>query len=390
MRRAWHLDSAVASLAIGTIAPGSFLFLPLVIAAYIGKVGLSGEQAGYVVAADLAGMALSIILAQGWLHRLSWRRVTCAASVLLCAANLLTCLAQPFTFLLVERFAGGLAAGAVSAICTASLATHAKAGRWFALLVTAQFMLSAAGMLILPAYIGDGGIAAIFAPLAAMALMMYPLAYCLRQAEITTKLEVAESSSRRSVTWAEYALIGIAPLVYFLGANAFWTYVEQLGSGAGLGIIPVGEVLALSAVFSALGAVVATATSEMIDPAVNCLVGLTMTAFALVLAEHVSDYSSYRTAVCLFALGWTYTWPYLLAVAADLDPTGRLSVSANAAAWAGLAIGPIAAAQLQASRSPVELNNVLALTCTIVAFGFIGGTRCVRLFRNMRARRAQA
>jgi hypothetical protein len=58
-------------------------------------------------------------------------------------------------------------------------------------------------------------------------------------------------------------------------------------------------------------------------------------------------------------------------VPAKIDPGGRLALKANAAIWAGLAAGPVAAARLYTIHPGVHGTIVVAIACVSCALGLI-------------------
>ena len=128
----------------------ALLLAPIVVGGLVEERGMTAQTAGYVIAAELTGMALGIIPAAGWLDRLDWRVTARLSLAMLCVGNLATGVTQNFPSIIVERLLTGLAAGTVSAICAASLAHRPNPGRWYGILVTTQVLFGGLGMWALP------------------------------------------------------------------------------------------------------------------------------------------------------------------------------------------------------------------------------------------------
>jgi MFS family permease len=158
---------------LGTIAPALFLLAPIVVGGLVEERGMAAQTAGYVIAAELTGMALGIIPAAGWLDRLDWRVTARLSLAMLCVGNLATGVTQTFPLIIVERLLTGLAAGTVSAICAASLAHRPNPGRWYGILVTTQVLFGGLGMWALPHLISRYGLRAAFFFLAASAFLLF-------------------------------------------------------------------------------------------------------------------------------------------------------------------------------------------------------------------------
>ena len=53
---------------------------------------------------------------------------------------------------------------------------------------------------------------------------------------------------------------------------------------------------------------------------------------------------AFATTACLIHMVWFFSLPYLLSMAAELDPSGRLAGLGNAAIFVGQGLGPFGAA----------------------------------------------
>ena len=371
-------SSVLVVVVLGTIAPALFLLAPIVVGGLVEERGMAAQTAGYVIAAELTGMALGIIPAAGWLDRLDWRVTARLSLAMLCVGNLATGVTQTFPLIIVERLLTGLAAGTVSAICAASLAHRPNPGRWYGILVTTQVLFGGVGMWALPHLISRYGLRAAFFFLAASAfLLLFLTPFLQRGADAPAGHTTASSGSRIAT-----AFVVPAVFLYFVGVNGVWIYLDRLGVQLGLSFVAVGDILAFSSLFAVLGAICAAAAGERVSAAVNCALGLIATICSLVWSLYVHGERDYRLFICAFAFAWSYTWPYLLAVPAKIDPGGRLALKANAAIWAGLAAGPVAAARLYTIHSGVHGTIVVAIACVSCALVLISAPEFARFIRH--------
>ena len=371
-------SSVLVVVVLGTIAPALFLLAPIVVGGLVEERGMTLQTAGYVIAAELTGMALGIIPAAGWLDRIDWRVTARLSLAMLCVGNLLTGVTQSFPLIIVERLLTGFAAGTVSAICAASLAHRPNPGRWYGILVTTQFLFAGLGMWALPHLMSRYGLRATFFFLATSAFVLLFLTPYLQRGPDAPAGHATVSSASKIAT----ACVVPGVFLYFVGVNGVWIYVDRLGVQVGLTFVAVGDILAFSAIFAVLGAICAAAAGERVSATVNCVLGLFATICSLVWSLYVHGEQDYKFFVCAFAFAWSYSWPYLLAVPAKIDPGGRLALEANAATWAGLAAGPIAAARLYTIHPGVHETIMGAIACVCAALVLIPAPEFTRFIRH--------
>jgi predicted MFS family arabinose efflux permease len=371
-------SSVLVVIVLGTIAPALFLLAPIVVGGLVEERGMTAQTAGYVIAAELTGMAVGIIPAAGWLDRLDWRVTARLSLAMLCVGNLVTGVTENYPLIIVERLLTGFAAGVVSAICAASLAHRPNPGRWYGILVTTQLLFGGLGMWILPHLISRYGLGATFFFLAASAFLLLVLIPFLQRGPDAPADHATVSSESRTAT----AFVVPAVFLYFVGVNGVWIYLDRLGVQLGLSFVAVGDILAFSSLFAVLGAVCAAAVGERVSAAVNCALGLFATICSLAWSLYVHGERDYRLFICAFAFAWSYSWPYLLAVPAKIDPGGRLALKANAAIWAGLAAGPVAAARLYTIHPGVHGTIVVAIACVASALVLISVPEFTRYIRD--------
>jgi predicted MFS family arabinose efflux permease len=371
-------SSVLVVVVLGTIAPALFLLAPIVVGGLVEERGMTAQTAGYVIAAELTGMAVGIIPAAGWLHRLDWRLTARLSLALLCVGNMVTGITHNFPLIIVERLLTGLAAGLVSAVCAASLAHRPNPGRWYGILVTTQILFGGLGMWALPHFISRYGIRAAFFFLAASAFLLLFLTPFLQRGADAPAGHTTVSSASRVAT----ALVVPAVFLYFVGVNGVWIYLDRLGVQLGLSFVAVGDILAFSSIFAVLGAICAAATGERVSVPVNCALGLFATICSLVWSLYVHGEQDYRIFICTFAFAWSYSWPYLLAVPAKIDPGGRLALKANGAIWAGLAAGPVAAARLYTVHPGVHGTIMVAIACVSFSLVLISAPEFTRFIRH--------
>ncbi len=339
---------------------------------------MTAQTAGYVIAAELTGMAVGIIPAAGWLERLDWRVTARLSLAMLFVGNLLTGITENFPLIIAERLLTGLAAGTVSAICAASLAHEPNPGRWYGILVTTQLLFGGLGMWALPQLISRYGLRAAFFFLAVSAFLLLFLTPLLQRGADAPGGQATVSSGSRIAA----AFVVPAVFLYFVGVNGVWIYLDRLGVQLGLSFAAVGDILAFSSLFAVLGSICAAAAGERISADVNCALGLFATVCSLVWSLYVHGERDYKLFICAFAFTWSYSWPYLLALPAKIDPGGRLALKANGAIWAGLAAGPVVAARLYTIHPGVHGTIMVAIACVSFSLVLISAPELTRFIRR--------
>lgn len=379
---------------IGSILLTVLLIAPGIVGALINELGLSPSQAGYVISADLAGLAFATLPALWWLNRLNWQLVVTIGLTFTVVLNLISAWTVDYQQFLIVRFLCGLSGGTVVAVCLASFGLTRRPDRTYAMWVALQLIIGAVGLAILPHVLPLYGIKIIFIPLAIFVATGIPF---LRHFPVGANIhmEAANQGSSKGKPPLPVLKIGLGILgvyVFYVSLTGVWTYIERMGLTASLTEKNIGYVLAVSSIMGIAGAVTASILDTRFGRFLPTAIGmfLILAGLFLLYASNTLTFRNvilYSAGAFLFKYTWTFILPYFLAAIASQDPSGRAIVINNFFAGAGMASGPLVAAQFINNGDYVPVV-VLGIVCMILCFVFLlplilVGQSSKKLVRNL-------
>ena len=354
------------SIAI-VLAAAAFISIPLYVApllatAYVQEFGFPQEAPGFVISAEMAGMAIATFPALWWLRRLSWTKLTRGALVFIAFGNLACSVADSAEVLGVLRFLIGLFAGTVSIVCMSALRLTTAPKRSFALWLFVQLAAGAAILALLSVYLPAHGLPGVFRFFAAGAIALAWLTRAMPDGH-------ADSSARHSTDAgaAFTPAVGIAGLLcllaFYTAFSGLWTYLSELGRAAGVDQRTADTALALAPLSGLVGAAAAAACRETFGFTVPTASGISLLAAVAYVLGNVPNPQSFVLSALGLMFAWTFVVPFLLGALARVDQSGRLTVSTNVIIGIGLAAGPAMAGALSASGNPRTISNVTVGLC---------------------------
>ncbi len=138
-------------------------------------------------------------------------------------------------------------------------------------------------------------------------------------------------------------LIVLFALLFF-GHSALWVYQERIGKSIGLEPQQIGGILGGSILAGALGAGLAGLIGRRLGLLLPQLLSFGTALLATLIIVYGDSAVAFATTACLIHVAWFFSLPYLLSMAAELDPSGRLAGLGNAAIFVGQGLGPFGAA----------------------------------------------
>ena len=325
-----------AVVALAAIVSVTLLAAPGVVGTLISGLRFNPKQAGYTIAIEQACMSLAAIPALWWMPRFDrafvGRLCLCAAV----ATNLLCVGTHDFTAIAVFRGLTGIAEGSVMAMCLAVVATSRQRERNFALWAMGQLALGAIALLVLPRIAPAYRSPALFIALALLMTAALPMVQWLPRPPGASANALV---GRPAVTAGSAAALA-AVLTFYLAISGVWTYLERIGLQNAIPPEAIARDLSIASVFGIGGCWCAAWLGSRLGRGwpLGVGYGLLLSA-ASMLATPVN---AFRFAASAFAFlyAWTFSLPFLLAVVAARDPTGRLSPLINLMIGAGLGLGP--------------------------------------------------
>ena len=217
------------------------------------------------------------------------------------------------------------------------------ADRNFAYIIVSVLAYGAFGLLLMPmAYhiIGMNGVMTFFALFCLSGLFFVKqLPNSGEQNVHSLKNTVRYSPSLKTISL-------LAILFYNIAIGLVWAYIFLIGLEADIAEQSVANALTISQFLGIAGALLAVMLETRFGRAIPLVTGIAGSVAGVYLLIHVTGFSIYLIGVCLFNFLWNLSLPYLLAILADFDRTGKIVTQGVAMQMVGLAVGPYLAAEI--------------------------------------------
>lgn len=328
---------------IMVVSLGTLQIQPMLGGAFVDQLGLSLSEIGPIFAAELIAMAVACGASAMLMPRINRQRYAGVALVLLIISNIASCFASGFVELVALRLCAGLGGGAAMAVVYASAALRSSKDSTFAVINIGNLVWGVMLVTSMPLILGRGGVASCFLLLGVAGVAA---ALCVRRLPARF-VEAAEGLPQkvRPLDTASLLLIALFALLFF-GHSALWVYQERIGKSLGLGPEQIGAILGASVLAGAVGAGLAGVVKRRLGLLLPQLIGFGTALVATLLMVYGTSVPAFIVTAGLIHLVWFFCLPYLLSMAAELDPSGRLAGLGNSAIFVGQGLGPFAAAMV--------------------------------------------
>lgn len=166
-----------------------------------------------------------------------------------------------------------------------------------------------------------------------------------------------------------YLLLACIGLV-LLGHQVLWVYQERIGRAIGLDPQTIGLALAAALITGGLGSALAALMGRRLGYWWPQVIGFGGSIVATMTMAYGQTVFSYALSACAVMGVWFFGLPYLLALAAEIDPSGRLPALGASASTFGQALAPAVAAAAVGNSNFRALGWVSAtiyVVCLILA-----------------------
>lgn len=337
--------------------------MPLLLGSIADALALGAAQVGLLGTLELAAMAVT---ATG-IAPIVARRSRVALSVVGClvagAGQLMAVPAETFALLALSRVVAGTGMGVSAAAAQGAVAAAAKPDRLFGIFFAASTPLGALLLLVLPYLIAAGGYGAGYTTLAVISLVAVPLVIWLPRAPLTDGEKNARLDRAPQRAVAIPALIAVA----LVGASdlGMWTFIERIGSGAGLTPEGVGQALAAATLAGSVCATIAAWLSTRFGRVIPIIVSFaTMVGVAVALGG-ASRAETYVPLVIVWSASVFVGLTYAMGALAAADSSGRWSAAAAGARAVGGALGPAAAGLVVGSGGYQGAGLLVGSLCAV-------------------------
>jgi len=354
-------------LGVGLLNTAVVNAFPFLAGTLMDREGMSSAGVGLLISMELLVSAVVALALSAPRLRLSPRVCGLAACAAFAVGNLLATQADG-AMLVAARCLAGVGGGLGLAAAGRAIARASSPARLGA---TAALILAGLGGVIalitgwLVAHQGYSG-GALF--LAAITAIGAPLASFLPHAAPISRTPLRAPCD--AIQWSAALPLAFATGLAFLASGAIWSYSERIGLAAGLSPDAVTLAIGLTALAGvgggAIAMMVAKAGRNFLASGMGVAVfGTSATALAL-----AGEPYGYVLALTSLSFAFIFLWPFLLASAVEIDPSGGLASAAYGAQMLAGAFAPFLGGLLLLSGSFRSLA-MFAGFCTIAALACI-------------------
>lgn len=382
-------------VAIVLLGMAANIFTPLapsILGAMVDYQGLSIDVAGRLVAYNFWGGAIASVLALFVLHRPGWNlRLTMLGCLLLVIATNVASvpLANSYPALVAVRLLNGAGAGlGFTVACVAVVATQ-RIERSYAVLYGSPFLISGAGLALLPFVYRTAGIEGAFYGMAVLNLAsLLLLPWFPRAVEGGGRSPEQAEAGAASAPSMLVGLMLLALLLYYVFNSGIWAYFERMGVAAGMTPERVGAILGPGMAAAIFGMIAASLLGDRLGYRKPIYAGMAAITIATVAFLGSPSDLLFGVAAAVFNATIPFVTPYMVAILALLVPSGMGVTGANIATITGFSAGPLLVSYLVSDGrfAPAILATVAGfLAVWILLAVFMRGLRRLGGFERLKA-----
>ena len=335
---------------VGTIGLSALMILPILVGSYIDYLGFAEDTAGWISAANLAGIAVMTLVVSLKTNHWPLVKITGYGLAVMILFDILTMYFQSLQAFTVIRFLSGMGGGAAQAAVAAAIARLLHSDKGYGIYIGFQFLLPAIGLFAFPAVlpeIGFNGMMQVIVALEVLSLLMVPVFVNYRLPAAHKDAEANSAVFEIGLILQKPAMLSIIGLCVYGAANAaIWAYAERMGLNAGLSSEGTGNVLSAVTGLGVFGAFTVIWLQDKFGHIRPLTAGIACQIVAMLIMIGIDTSFGYVVGVGLYSIAWAFTWPYFLSIQADLDRTGTVVVAGQFSNLVGNSLGPAMAAFL--------------------------------------------
>lgn len=326
---------AATGLALVVLGGSMYNILPLLAAGAADKLGFSAAQAGVMSSVLTGASGASALLAGAWVRSLRWSRAASLALGGMCAASLAAMLVHGYwPFVLLQGLAAFCGSAAFSLGMTILSDGH-ESTKGFGVAISAQALYQIAALWAGPSLLRLSGLDGVLALLAVPAGLAIALAPFLP----TTGRAVTTHGAARELLHPATLAAFVGFCAFFVGAGAYWTYLELMGQALGMTTRAVANWSAVAVAAGVPGGLLATVQAGRFGSLRPLVFAAVLILIAAVMLTGSYGATAFGIAGAIYYFAWCYCLTYQFALVNAVDATGRAIAITGACAFFGSAGG---------------------------------------------------
>ena len=332
-----------ASAAAYCVANIGWWLQPAIIHEVMVKYAVKESAAGLLGSAEMVFVALGSILIVKLFDKFSLRHIAILGISVALIGTAMSILVQDYNLLLVSRSLAGVGEGAMLAVASASIANFDEPDKAYGKINIVAILFGSAAAFSLPEtsefFVMEHNVfPTILFGIALMMPFILILPNKVLKDETQNPLSVAPPS-RDVISWDLVTLV-LGTFLVTVTTGAMWTFFYVLGDMAGLSENQIHRAVAIAALLSVLGALLATLLGTKYGRFIPVIVGIVVLTITIVSMSYWHHPYIFRAAAILLVAGNYFVVPYFLGYAAAQDSSGRDAAVVAAAFLLTGAVGP--------------------------------------------------
>jgi len=348
MDRKRVISAAVVASALGAMF---YNLLPLILGVAQDYRALNNTEIGLMSTLFFSGFTLTSLLSFFWIRRFNWKRVNLIALTVSCLALLISGFFHHYTLLKVCMFVAGGAFSVVYGIGATALGDTSNPARCFGLKISAEALLGAVLLLLLPGTLISGyGYMGLMTGMVLAVLILVPVLLWMpaggSKVQQKSRKKVHLAWKLRLAVWI--GLLAVATFMF--SATMIWAFVERMANEAGFEPVLVGYILSLTLLFAMVGSLIAAVVGNRFGSAKPFTISTITFLVALAWLSGAGSMVNFAIGSCLLTLAIGGGVTYAVSMVADIDLDGKYVVLTVPSLGFGVMFAPVIGGMLTATH----------------------------------------
>lgn len=367
----------LAAVVLSVLGAMFYNLLPLFVGTAQDYRGLDNESTGFISSVFFVGYTVTTSTAYFWIRRVNWRVTSSLALITACVALLLAGYSRNMVLLVFCMFVSGGSFSVVYGVGATILGDTNNPARWYGLKVSAEALLGAVLLIILPGtLVARFGFMGLMTGMALTVLVLMPAVKWLpdsvqKRNEAGSELMKLTHQLRLSIWVALFAVMS-----FIFSATMIWAFLDRMANSAGLGPVLVGNVLSLALVSAVLGSMGAVVIGGRFGSGKPFLVATMAFLAGIGLLAIDTSLLVFAVGACLFAFSVGLGISYAVTIVANIDLDGRYVVLSVPAMGIGVMVAPAVGGWLSTVHG---FNAILMVGGFAVMVSLLAGLLALRM-----------
>lgn len=335
----WWAMGAIAGAA--ALSQAGIAGMPFLFGQFVDRYGFSLTQAGIVGSLETLTYASTMLALAVRVDRLSPRYLVFAACASLAISQAASVCAHSFGHVLAARAFSGVSFGMIYAASTAAAARAQRPAFAYAISTAAMTIGLAVSTYGLSPIAHRYGAPGIFASAVIFMLVCLPVFTRMPSspAPPVAAIDADPYAKQKSLFRSAPLALIMATMAFSIGTTAIWSFSERIGHDLGLSLAQIGLTLGTASLVGAVGSTLSGWLGAGTRQRWAAAIGPALCGTAVLAITMARSGGVYAGAQVIYVTSWWFAYTLILAIAARIDPNGRVSTAAAGTYMLSTSIG---------------------------------------------------